>query len=101
MRAGSGYGSCMTHPLYVLLPADVEWPAVAGTSAQAPKPVRWYLRQHMVDAASSVAVLVAGDDAEQASSIEVVVRQAEQLGGVVVDAATQQLVDLDALRERT
>jgi hypothetical protein len=88
----------MTHPLYVLLPADVEWIPVPGASAQAPKPVRWYLRQHMPDAAQSIAVLVAGADAEQARVIEAVAHQAEQLGGVVVDAATQELLDLDSVR---
>lgn len=91
----------MTHPLYVLLPAQVEWSAVAGTSAQAPKPIRWYLRQHMAAATHSVAVLVPSEGAGQARCIDAVLEQADRLGGVVVDAATQQPFDREQLHERT
>lgn len=91
----------MTHPLYVLLPADVEWPAVAGTSAQAPKPIRWYLRQHMAEAAHSVVVLVPSDPLEQSRYVDAVLEQADRLGGVVVDASTQEPFDRELLHERS
>ncbi len=90
----------MNHPLYVLLPADVDWTPVAGTTAQAPRHIRWYLRQHMPEATQQVAVLVAGDASAQAMRAADVQRRAESLGGVVVDAETQQLLDVDALAAR-
>lgn len=84
----------MSLPLYVLLPDGVDWVEVPGTTAQAPKPIRWYLRQHMPEATVQTAVLVDEDDA--ARSIGEVVEQAHGLGGIVVDAGTQAVVDTAA-----
>jgi hypothetical protein len=84
----------MALPLYVLLPDGVEWTEVPGTVAQTPRPVRWYLRQHMVGAATQVGVLVSGDDEQaQARCIAEVAARAKQLGGMVVDAGTQEPVE--------
>jgi hypothetical protein len=85
----------MSHPVYVLLPDGVEWTAVPGTTAQAPKPVRWYLRQSMLEAATQVAVLVDGEEPVRGQRITQVAHRAAELGGVAVDAETQQLIDLD------
>lgn len=83
----------MALPLYVLLPDGVEWTEVAGTVAQAPKPVRWYLRQHMLDATTQVAVLVSGIDPEvQATCVQHVAARARELGGMAIDAGTQDVV---------
>lgn len=79
----------MTVPVYVLLPEGVEWMPVPGTSAQVPRPVRWYLRQVLPTAATQVGVLVSGEDLELRQILEQVREQAEQLGGVAIDAATQ------------
>jgi hypothetical protein len=84
----------MSLPLYVLLPDGVEWSEVPGTTAQAAKPIRWYLRQQMPEATTQTAVLVGEDDA--ARSIGAVVEQAHELGGVVVDAGTQAVVETAA-----
>ena len=83
----------MALPLYVLLPDGVEWTDVPGTVAQAPKPVRWYLRQHMVEAATQTAVLVSGDEDDKGPRIAEVVARAAQLGGMVIDAGTQEVVE--------
>ncbi len=83
----------MALPLYVLLPDGVEWTAVPGTTAQAPKPVRWYLRQHMVEAATQTGVLVDTNEPEPAERVAEVARRAQQLGGMVIDAGTQEVVD--------
>lgn len=92
----------MNHPLYVLLPADVDWTPVAGTTAQAPRPIRWYLRQHMPDATQQVAVLVEGDSSSRhAVRAAQVLERATALGGVVVDAQTQLLLDVEQLAQRT
>ncbi len=82
----------MALPLYVLLPDGVEWTAMAGTVAQRPSPVRWYLRQHMVEAATQTAVLVSSDEPDPEARVAQVARRASELGGLVVDAATQQVV---------
>lgn len=86
----------MALPLYVLLPDGVEWTSVPGTTAQRPAPIRWYLRQSMPTASTQTAVLVdeAGD---VAACVAQVVRTATELGGVTVDAGTQERVDLDAM----
>jgi hypothetical protein len=81
----------MSLPLYVLLPDGAEWSEVPGTTAQTPKPVRWYLRQQMVDAATQPAVLV--DEGDAARAIGAVVERAHELGGVVVDAGTGNVVE--------
>ena len=81
----------MAHPLYVLLPDGVDWTAVPGTTAQAARPIRWYLRQQMPEAATQTAVLVDGDE-ESPRIIAAVVEHATGLGGVVVDAQTQEPV---------
>lgn len=91
--ARSGYTCDMALPLYVLLPDGVEWTEVPGTVAQAPKPVRWYLRQHMLDAATQTGVLVSGDEDDKGPRIARVVAQAKQLGGMVIDAGTQDVVE--------
>jgi hypothetical protein len=90
----------MTHPLYVLLPADTDWPAVAGTSAQSPAEIRWYLRQHMPDATRSVAVLVPDIPTSRARRLAAVLAQADRLGAVVVDAETQLPLDRERLHLR-
>ena len=91
----------MNHPLYVLLPADVEWTPVAGTTTQAPRPIRWYLRQHMPEATHQVAVLVAGDSpSAHAMRAADVLEHATRRGGVVGDAETQQLLDVEQLAQR-
>ena len=81
----------MALPLDVLLPDGVDWSPVSGTMAQVPRPIRWYLRQHMPEASTQVAVLVGEDDAS--GRIDEVVEHARQLGGIVVDAGTQQVVE--------
>jgi hypothetical protein len=78
----------MALPLYVLLPDGVDWIEVPGTTAQVPRPIRWYLRQQMVDAATQTGVLVGEEDTSTA--IDAVIEQATALGGVVVDAGTQE-----------
>ena len=83
----------MAVPVYVLLSDGVEWTEVPGTTAQRPAPVRWYLRQHMVDAATQTAVLVAGEDAELEQRIAEVARHAQELGGMAIDAGTQQVIE--------
>jgi len=83
----------MALPLYVLLPDGVEWTAVPGTVAQAPKPVRWYLRQHMVDAVTQVGVLVSTDTPDPRQVAALVAQRAQQLGGMAIDAGTQQVVE--------
>ena len=83
----------MAHPLYVLLPDGVDWTAVPGTTAQAARPIRWYLRQQMPEAATQTAVLVDGAEEDgHARVIAQVVEHAASLGGVVVDAQTQEPV---------
>ena len=81
----------MSLPLYVLLPDGAEWTEVPGTTAQTSSQVRWYLRQHVPEATTQTAVLVGEDDA--ARSIGAVVERAHELGGIVVDAGTQQVVE--------
>lgn len=88
-----GYMPSMALPLYVLLPDGVEWSDVPGTVAQAPKPVRWYLRQHMVEATTQTAVLVSGDEDDKGPRVAEVVARAKQLGGMVIDAGTQDVVE--------
>jgi hypothetical protein len=83
----------MAHPVYVLLPDGVEWSEVPGTTAQRPAQVRWYLRQAMPTAKVQVAVLVSGDEHEAAERIAQVARTAEQLGGIAIDASTQDVID--------
>jgi hypothetical protein len=83
----------MALPLYVLLPDGVEWTELAGTTAQAPKPVRWYLRQHMVEAATQTGVLVDTDEPDPAARVDQVARRAQELGGMVIDAGTQEVVE--------
>ncbi|MCW2924373.1 MAG: hypothetical protein JWM98_1777 [Thermoleophilia bacterium] len=83
----------MAYPVYVLLPDGAEWTEVPGTRAQSPGSVRWYLRQSMPRAATQVAVMVAGEDAELARRIDEVVQQAEALGGVAVDGPTQERIE--------
>jgi hypothetical protein len=81
----------MAIPVYVLLPTETtEWAAVPGTSAQAPKPVRWYLRQAMPEATTQVGLLVAGEGSELADRLDQVVIQAQQLGGLAIDAGSQE-----------
>jgi len=82
----------MAHPLYVLLPDGVEWTEVPGTTAQRPAPVRWYLRQSMPMATTQTAVLVDGDE-ESVTTIAAVAAHAEKLGGIVVDAVDQQVIE--------
>jgi hypothetical protein len=81
----------MSLPLYVLLPDGAEWSEVAGTTAQTPRPVRWYMRQQMPEAATQTAVLV--DETDAARAIGTVVERAHELGGVVVDAGTGNVVE--------
>ncbi len=85
-----GYKEGMAHPVHVLLADGVDWIEVPGTTAQRPQPVRWYLRQAMLEASTQTAVLVAGSEHEQAERIAAVVQQAADLGGVTVDAMTQE-----------
>jgi hypothetical protein len=89
--AAFGYTASMTLPLYVVLPAGAEWTAVPGTTAQSPRPVQWYLRQHMVEAVTQVGVFVA-EGASEAEAVAGIVAQAHALGGAVVDAATHEPV---------
>ena len=83
----------MALPLYVLLPDGVEWTEVPGTTAQASKPVRWYLRQHMVEAATQTGVLVNTNEPDPTRCVSQVARRAQELGGMVIDAGTQEVVD--------
>lgn len=83
----------MAFPVYVLLPAGCNWVPIAGTSAQAPAAVKWYLRQLMPDAVSQTAVLVAGDEHERQLRIAEVASRARQLGGVAIDGHTQLLIE--------
>jgi hypothetical protein len=83
----------MSLPLYVLLPDGVEWSPVPGTVAQSSGPVRWYLRQHMVDAATQTAVLVEGDEEEQRRRVGEVAARAQELGGMTIDAGTQATIE--------
>lgn len=81
----------MSLPVYVLLADGVEWTEVAGTTAQAPKPVRWYLRQSMPTATTQVAVLV--DEVDHAERVMAeVARRAADLDGIAIDARTQQVI---------
>jgi hypothetical protein len=82
----------MTLPLYVLLPDGVEWTSVPGTSAQRPAPIRWYLRQSMPTATTQTAVLVEEGDGIS-ERVALVARTAIELGGITVDAGTQEIVD--------
>lgn len=82
----------MAHPVYVLLPDGVEWTAVDGTTAQAPKPVRWYLRTQLPEATTQTAVLVDGDE-ERPDLLARVASRAAELGGVAIDASTQDVLD--------
>ena len=86
----------MALPLYVLLPDGVEWTAISGTTAQTPKPVRWYLRQHMVEAATQTGVLVDTGEPDPAARVAEVARRAQELGGMVIDAGTQEVIDPSA-----
>lgn len=86
----------MALPLYVLLPDGVEWTEVPGTVAQTPKPVRWYLRQQMLEAATQTGVLVNTDEPDPDACVAAVAAQAKQLGGMVIDAATQQVIEPSA-----
>lgn len=87
----------MAIPLYVLLPDGVEWKPMSGTLDQRPVPVRWYLRQSMLLATTQTAVLIPSDeqheDEDTRISIAEVVEMAHSLGGVVIDARTQQPID--------
>ncbi|MCW2955434.1 MAG: hypothetical protein JWO69_303 [Thermoleophilia bacterium] len=87
----------MAYPTYVLLPADVEWTPVPDTEAQRPAPVRWYLRQLMPLAATQMGVLVPGEGALLEQRLADVARRAEELGGIAVDVATQQVIDPSAV----
>lgn len=86
----------MAHPLYVLLPDGVEWTEVPGTTAQAPRPIRWYLRQSMPEASTQLGLLVDGDEGALEGRIADVARHARELGGIAVDAATQRVIDPEA-----
>lgn len=86
----------MAHPVYVLLPDGVDWTAVPGTTAQAAKPVRWYLRQQLPHATTQTAVLVDGDD-ESPQTLAAIATRAQELGGVAVDAMTQDVLDADGV----
>lgn len=102
LRAGTiGYVRRMTFPVYVLLPEGVEWTAVPGSTAQSSAPVRWYLRQQVPDAATQTAVLVGGDGADLERCVVEVVRRAGQLGGIAIDAGTQEPIDLAARAVRS
>ncbi len=87
----------MAHPVYVLLPEGVEWTGIAGTTAQRPGQVRWYLRQRMPMASTQTAVLVdEGRSSEELRQrVELVARAATALGGMAVDASTQLPIDPD------
>ncbi len=87
----------MAFPLYVLLPDGVEWSEVPGTAAQAPRPIRWYLRQSMPEASTQIGVLVRGDVEEAAPRIAAVATQARELGGMALDAGTQDVIDPDTV----
>lgn len=87
----------MAFPVYVLLPKDVEWTAVPGSTAQAPAPVRWYLRQHMPEAVTQTAVLIAEDERVLEHRIAAVAHRAIELGGMAIDAQTQERIDPSAL----
>lgn len=89
----------MAHPVYVLLSEGREWSPLAGTTSQSPAAVRWYLRQSMPEAATQTVVLVEGDEIEVAQRIALVVARAEELGGVVIDGPTQQLLEPGTLGE--
>lgn len=88
----SGYVRCMAHPVYVLLPDGVEWTDVEGVRAQKPSPIRWYLRTAMPEATTQVGMLVNGDDDAVARRIREAAEMAEALGGVAVDAKTQERI---------
>lgn len=83
----------MAHPVYVLLPDGVEWTEVPGTTAQSPRPIRWYLRQSLPIATTQVGLLVDGDDAALDARLADVARHAQELGGIAVDASTQHVID--------
>lgn len=83
----------MAYPLYVLLPDGASWNEVPGTDSQSAAPVRWYLRQTMPSASTQTAVLVPGEGSELEALVNDVAAQAEELGGVAVDARTQQVID--------
>lgn len=90
----------MAHPVYVLLPEGREWTPLVGTTSQAPAPVRWYLRQSMPEAATQTVVLVGGDETEHARCITQVVALTRELGGIVIDGPTQQVLEPDVARGR-
>lgn len=83
----------MAYPLYILLPDGASWTEVPGTDSQGAAPVRWYLRQTMPTATTQTAVLVPGEGIELQQLVTSVAAQAEQLGGVAIDARTQLAID--------
>lgn len=87
----------MAYPVYVLLPEDVAWTPVPGTTAQSPTTVRWYLRRQMPDAATQMGVLVEGEGDELTGRLVAVAARAAELGGIAIDASTQEPVDTATL----
>jgi hypothetical protein len=79
----------MSHPVYVLLPRDVEWTPLPGSGAQAAAPVKWYLRSQMPEAATQTVVLV-DDGPDLADQLALVAARAAELGGLALDGATQE-----------
>lgn len=83
----------MAYPVYVLLPAGVEWTDVQGTTTQKASPVRWYLRQWMPEAATQTAVLATGDGSDLEEMLWSIDETARELGGVTIDCRTQMPLD--------
>ena len=91
----------MPHHVYVLLSEGREWTPLAGTTSQAPAPARWYLRQSMPEAVTQTVVFVDGDAAEHERGLTQVIARAGELGGIVIDGPTQQVLTLEQLRDQS
>ena len=87
----------MAYPVYVLLPAGVEWTDVQDTTTQKASPVRWYLRQWMAEAATQTAVLASSQRGNLDDVLARIAEQAEELGGVTIDCRTQMPLDLTSI----
>lgn len=83
----------MAYPVYVLLPANVDWIDVKGTSTQKAAPVRWYLRQWMPEAVTQTAVLASSAEGDLENILWAIDEQARALGGVTIDCRTQMPLD--------
>lgn len=84
----------MAHPVYVLLPEDTQWVDMPETSAQTPKPIRWYLRQKLPTATTQIGILVS-DGPDLSLMLAQIARKAQMLGGMAIDATTQEVISAE------